>query len=90
MLRFAELMAEHKEEVARTITREMGKVLKESRGDAQEGIDTALCLCPQECSGGSTANSAAFLNPTRTASGSVRRADEACWTQMRSGKERTG
>lgn len=34
-------MSKYKEDIARTMTREMGKVLAESRGDVQEGIDTA-------------------------------------------------
>src|SRR5436189_1769741 len=37
----AEMLAEVKEEVARDMTREMGKVLKETRGDVQEAIDSA-------------------------------------------------
>ncbi len=41
MKRFGDLLTEHKEEFARIETREMGKVLKETRGDVQEGIDTA-------------------------------------------------
>ena len=36
-----DIMTERKEELARLMTREMGKVLKETRGDVQEGIDTA-------------------------------------------------
>ena len=36
-----DLMVDRKEEIARTMTREMGKVLVETRGDVQEGIDTA-------------------------------------------------
>ncbi len=36
-----DLMTERKEEIARLMTREMGKVLQETRGDVQEGIDTA-------------------------------------------------
>jgi acyl-CoA reductase-like NAD-dependent aldehyde dehydrogenase len=36
-----DLLAERKEEIARAMTREMGKVLEEARGDVQEGIDTA-------------------------------------------------
>ena len=39
MFRAAELMVKRKEELAALMTREMGKVLKESRGDVQEGID---------------------------------------------------
>jgi aldehyde dehydrogenase (NAD+) len=36
-----DLMTARKEEIAREMTREMGKVLEEARGDVQEGIDTA-------------------------------------------------
>lgn len=36
-----DLMVARKEEIAREMTREMGKVLAETRGDVQEGIDTA-------------------------------------------------
>ncbi len=36
-----DLLVERKEEIARNMTREMGKVLTETRGDVQEGIDTA-------------------------------------------------
>lgn len=36
-----DLMSEQKEELARLMTRENGKVLNETRGDVQEGIDTA-------------------------------------------------
>src|SRR5579864_9295259 len=39
--RAAEILAERKEEYAREMTREMGKVLKETRGDVQEAIDAA-------------------------------------------------
>ena len=39
--RVGDLMTERKEEIARVMTREMGKVLEETRGDVQEGIDTA-------------------------------------------------
>jgi alpha-ketoglutaric semialdehyde dehydrogenase len=39
--RLGDLLADHKEELARGMTREMGKVLAETRGDVQEGIDTA-------------------------------------------------
>ena len=37
----ARLLEERKEELARLMTREMGKVIKEARGDVQEGIDMA-------------------------------------------------
>ncbi|MBI5476637.1 MAG: aldehyde dehydrogenase family protein [Ignavibacteriales bacterium] len=36
-----DIMVRRKEEVAMLMTREMGKVLMETRGDVQEGIDTA-------------------------------------------------
>ena len=41
MRRVGDIMVERKEELARQMTREMGKVLAETRGDVQEGIDTA-------------------------------------------------
>ncbi|MBI4162402.1 MAG: aldehyde dehydrogenase family protein [Candidatus Aenigmarchaeota archaeon] len=37
--KIAQLLRERKEELARTETQEMGKVLKEARGDVQEAID---------------------------------------------------
>ena len=42
LLRVGELLVERKEAIARAMTREMGKVLAETRGDVQEGIDTAF------------------------------------------------
>ena len=36
-----DLLTKYKEEIAEQMTREMGKVLLETRGDVQEGIDTA-------------------------------------------------
>jgi aldehyde dehydrogenase (NAD+) len=39
--RVGDLLSERKEAIARAMTREMGKVLAETRGDVQEGIDTA-------------------------------------------------
>jgi aldehyde dehydrogenase (NAD+) len=44
LYRFGALMAEHKEGLARAMTREMGKVLAEARGDVQEGIDIAFLM----------------------------------------------
>jgi aldehyde dehydrogenase (NAD+) len=44
LFRVGELMKQHKEELARTMTQEMGKVLKETRGDVQEGIDMAYYM----------------------------------------------
>jgi len=41
MRRVGDLMVARKEEIARQMTREMGKVLAETQGDVQEGIDTA-------------------------------------------------
>jgi alpha-ketoglutaric semialdehyde dehydrogenase len=41
---FAALMAQHKERLAQAMTREMGKVLAEARGDVQEGIDIAYLM----------------------------------------------
>jgi acyl-CoA reductase-like NAD-dependent aldehyde dehydrogenase len=40
--RVGEVLRKRKEGVARGMTREMGKILKETRGDVQEGIDTAF------------------------------------------------
>ncbi|NER21863.1 MAG: aldehyde dehydrogenase family protein [Symploca sp. SIO1C2] len=40
--RVGELLLERKEELARLMSREMGKPLTESRGDVQEGIDCAF------------------------------------------------
>ena len=39
--RVGDLLVQRKDEIARAMTREMGKVLAETRGDVQEGIDTA-------------------------------------------------
>ncbi|HWO88596.1 MAG TPA: aldehyde dehydrogenase family protein [Gemmatimonadales bacterium] len=39
--RVGDILTQRKEEIARAMTREMGKVLAETRGDVQEGIDTA-------------------------------------------------
>jgi acyl-CoA reductase-like NAD-dependent aldehyde dehydrogenase len=44
LYRFGQLMADHKERLARAMTREMGKVLSEARGDVQEGIDIAFLM----------------------------------------------
>ena len=40
--RVGEVLQQKKEAIARAMTREMGKVLAETRGDVQEGIDTAF------------------------------------------------
>ncbi|MCS6966334.1 MAG: aldehyde dehydrogenase family protein, partial [Candidatus Kapabacteria bacterium] len=39
--RAGDLLVQHKEELARAMTREMGKPLVEARGDVQEAVDTA-------------------------------------------------
>jgi len=39
--RVGDLLVQRKDEIARAMTREMGKVTAETRGDVQEGIDTA-------------------------------------------------
>jgi aldehyde dehydrogenase (NAD+) len=44
LYRFGALLAEHKERIARAMTREMGKVIAEARGDVQEGIDIAFLM----------------------------------------------
>jgi aldehyde dehydrogenase (NAD+) len=40
----AQMLVERKERFARDMTREMGKVLKETRGDVQEAIDTGFYM----------------------------------------------
>src|SRR5690349_17601396 len=40
--RVGDLLVQRKEQIAEAMTREMGKVLAETRGDVQEGIDTAF------------------------------------------------
>src|SRR5437660_5030288 len=42
--RATEMLMERKEDYARDMTREMGKILKETRGDIQEAIDTAYYM----------------------------------------------
>lgn len=44
LYRAGEILTERKEDCARDMTREMGKVLKEARGDVQEAIDTAFYM----------------------------------------------
>ncbi|MCY4526687.1 MAG: aldehyde dehydrogenase family protein [Anaerolineaceae bacterium] len=41
LFRAAQLLSERKEELSRLLTREMGKVISEARGDVQEAIDMA-------------------------------------------------
>lgn len=41
LLKFANLLRLHKEELSRLVTTEMGKVISEGRGDVQEAIDIA-------------------------------------------------
>lgn len=42
LYRVGELLLQRKGEIARIITREMGKTLKEAQGDVQKGVDTAF------------------------------------------------
>jgi len=42
--RAAEILMERNDEYSRDMTREMGKVLKETRGDVQEAVDTAYYM----------------------------------------------
>ena len=44
LFRAAQLIAERKEPLARDMTREMGKVLDETRGDVQEAIDMTFFM----------------------------------------------
>ena len=44
MFNFGALLAQNKERLAREMTREMGKVLAEARGDVQEGVDIAYLM----------------------------------------------
>ncbi len=44
LYRASEMLLTHKQEFARNMTREMGKVLNETRGDIQEAIDTGYYM----------------------------------------------
>ncbi|MFL6018082.1 MAG: aldehyde dehydrogenase family protein, partial [Gaiellaceae bacterium] len=44
LFRFGGLLIEHKEDVSRLMTREMGKVIAEARGDVQEAIDMSFYM----------------------------------------------
>ncbi|HEX5482558.1 MAG TPA: aldehyde dehydrogenase family protein, partial [Terriglobia bacterium] len=44
LYRAAQILSERKEELARQMTREMGKVLTEARGDVQEAIDMTFYM----------------------------------------------
>jgi alpha-ketoglutaric semialdehyde dehydrogenase len=44
LFRVAQLLTERKEEIARLMTQEMGKILIETRGDVQEAIDMAYYM----------------------------------------------
>ena len=44
LYRTGELLLRHKEKLAQQMTREMGKVLSETRGDVQEAADTAFYM----------------------------------------------
>lgn len=47
LFRAAEILVRRKEELARMLTREMGKVLPEARGDVQEAIDIAYYMAAE-------------------------------------------
>jgi aldehyde dehydrogenase (NAD+) len=47
VFRAAEILRDRKEELARAMTREMGKVLAETRGDVQEAIDMAYYIAAE-------------------------------------------
>ena len=47
LYRTAELLRDRKEDLARAMTREMGKVLAETRGDVQEAIDMAYYIAAE-------------------------------------------
>jgi len=47
IFRAAEILRDRKEELARLMTREMGKVLAETRGDVQEAIDMAYYIAAE-------------------------------------------
>jgi aldehyde dehydrogenase (NAD+) len=44
LYRAAQILSERKEDYARTMTREMGKILDETRGDVQEAIDMSYLM----------------------------------------------
>ena len=44
LFRASQMLVERKEELAREMTREMGKILKETRGDVQEAIDMGFYM----------------------------------------------
>jgi len=44
LFRIGQLLVEHKESLAQLLTREMGKVIAEARGDVQEAIDMAFYM----------------------------------------------
>lgn len=44
LYRVAQILQEHKEDLARVMTQEMGKVITEARGDVQEAIDMAYFM----------------------------------------------
>jgi aldehyde dehydrogenase (NAD+) len=47
IFRAAQILEQRKEQHARDMTREMGKVIKETRGDVQEAIDTAYYMAAE-------------------------------------------
>ena len=72
LFRAAQLIAERKEALARDMTREMGKILDETRGDVQEAIDMTFFMagegrastgrrCPRSCATSSRCRCASRL-----------------------------
>src|SRR3989442_8668954 len=49
LFRAAQMIADRKDALARDMTREMGKVLDETRGDVQEGIDMTFFMAGAGC-----------------------------------------
>ncbi len=64
LLRTALLLEQHKEELATLMTREMGKILKETRGDVQIAIDVAKFIAGEgrRAEGETAAIGAAWIN----------------------------
>src|SRR5205807_3568623 len=44
LFRFGQLLIDHKEDISQLMTREMGKVIAEARGDVQEAIDMSFYM----------------------------------------------
>jgi aldehyde dehydrogenase (NAD+) len=73
LFKAAQIIAARKEEFARDMTREMGKVLNETRGDVQEAIDMTFYMAGEggACSGRPCRRSCATSSRCRSASRSA-------------------